>query len=67
MPGQIRQGGKQLDRPQRTANQWSRETIPPSETDDGNFWECRAYGLSAKANVIGEGTEQVQPMNSPRS
>jgi hypothetical protein len=37
----------------------ARETIPPSETDDGNFWECRANGLSAKANVIGEGTVQV--------
>ena len=22
----------------------------------GIFWECRAYGLSTKANVVGEGT-----------
>jgi hypothetical protein len=53
MPGQIRTGGEQLD--------------PPSETDDGNFGSAEPLGFRRKANVIGEGTEPVQPMNFPRS
>jgi hypothetical protein len=61
------QGGEQLDRPQRSSEPVKPRNHPPSETDDGNFGSAEPLGFRRKANVIGEGTEPVQLMNSPRS
>jgi hypothetical protein len=59
------------ERATRQAAAISEPVQPRNHPPIGNgCWELRegrAFRLLAKANVIGEGTEQVQPMNSPRS